>query len=306
MTLGQKFAALPGNVRGAAWLLAGGLCFTVVGVLIKLLGRHLDSFQIAFFRSAIGLAFMLPILLRYKFAPLRSGNWFGHFWRAALGTSSMVVGFYAVTHLALADATAIGFSTPLFVIIVAVIFLGEKVRWRRWTATAAGFVGVLVMMRPGHSAFDPTMLVAIGGAFLTACSVSVVKKLTATEGTLTMLATFSILSTIFTLVPAMIVWRAPTLEEWAMATFMGLVATVGQAFIIRAYSAGDATAVTPFDYLRLPFSGFAGFYFFGELPDLYTLAGVLIIVGSTLYIARREARLGIKVSPDVKSEKIRT
>jgi len=300
----ERFARLSPNIRGALWLVAGGVCFTFVGVLIKLLGRGLDATQIAFFRAIFGLLFMLPLMLRHDFAALRSRRHVAHFWRGALGTVSMVASFYALTHLTLADVTAISFTTPLFVIVVAVLFLGEKVRWRRWSATAVGFVGVLIMMRPGQGAFDPVMLVALGGAALTAVAVCLVKSLTTSESTNGILAMFTVWSTVFLVGPALWVWRTPSPVEWAMAAGMGLLATIGQSFVIRAYTAGEATAVSPFDYLRLPLSVAAGMWIFAEALSWWTLAGALLIVVSTLYIARREAKLGKPVIPAAKSQKI--
>jgi len=300
----KKFAALSPNMRGAIWLIAGSICFTGVGVLIKLLGRELDSTQVAFFRCIFGVLFVLPIIFRQNFAALRSKRHAGHFWRAALGTVSMVIGFYALTHLTLADVTAISFTTPLFVIIVAVLFLGEKVRWRRWTATAVGFVGVLIMMRPGQGAFDPVMLVALFGTLLTAIAVCLVKSLTGSENTRVMLVMFTLWSAGFLLAPAIYVWKDPSAWGWVMATTMGLLATIGQAFVIKAYTEGEATAVSPFDYLRLPLSVAAGVWIFAEAPSWWTLVGALIIVVSTLYIARREAKLGLPVVPEAKSQKI--
>jgi drug/metabolite transporter (DMT)-like permease len=300
----ERFAALSPNMRGAIWLIAGSICFTGVGVLIKLLGRELDSTQVAFFRCIFGVLFVLPIVFRQNFASLRSNRHMGHFWRAALGTVSMVIGFYALTHLTLADVTAISFTTPLFVIIVAVLFLGEKVRWRRWTATVVGFLGVLVMMRPGQGEFDPVMLVALFGASLTAVAVCLVKSLTGSESTRTMLVMFTLWSAAFLAGPAIYVWKNPSMWGWVMAVTMGLLATIGQAFVIKAYTEGEATVVSPFDYLRLPLSVAAGVWIFAESPSWWTLVGALIIVVSTLYIARREAQLGKKVVPEAKSQKI--
>lgn len=302
--LKERFAALSPNMRGALWLIAGSFCFTGVSILIKLLGRELDSIQVAFFRCFFGAIFVLPIVFRQNFAALRSQRHMGHFWRAAIGVASMVIAFYSLTHLSLADATAISFTTPLFVIIVAVLFLGEKVRWRRWTATAVGFAGVLVMMRPGQGEFDPVMLVALFGASLTAVVVCLVKSLTGSESTRTMLVLFTLWSAAFLVGPAIYVWKDPSLTAWGMAAAMGVLATIGQSFVIRAYSEGEATAVSPFDYLRLPLSVAAGVWIFAEAPSWWTLAGALLIVASTLYIARREARLGLKVVPEAKSQKL--
>lgn len=300
----ERFAALSPNMRGALWLIAGSMCFTGVSILIKLLGRELDSIQIAFFRCIFGVLFVLPLVFRQNFAALRSQRHIGHFWRAAIGVASMAIAFYSLTHLSLADATAISFTTPLFVIIVAVLFLGEKVRWRRWTATAIGFAGVLAMMRPGQGELDPVMLLALFGASLTAVVVCLVKSLTGSESTRAMLVLFTLWSAAFLAGPAIYVWQDPSLWAWAMAAAMGLLATIGQSFVIKAYTEGEATAVSPFDYLRLPLSVAAGVWIFAEAPSWWTLAGALIIVASTLYIARREAKLGLPVVPEAKSQKL--
>jgi drug/metabolite transporter (DMT)-like permease len=184
--------------------------------------------------------------------------------------------------------------------------LREKIRWRRWTATVVGFIGVLIMMRPGAGGFDPVLLLALFGAFLTAAAVCVVKSLTGSENTSTMLVMMTLWGALFLLVPAIVVWEAPSWIEWGLALALGTMATLGQSCIIRAYTAGEATAVAPFDYLRLPFSVGMGLWLFAELPSIWTLVGALVIGGSTLYIARREAQLGQKVVPEAKSQKLGT
>jgi drug/metabolite transporter (DMT)-like permease len=119
-----------------------------------------------------------------------------------------------------------------------------------------------------------------------------------------MLVMFTLWSAAFLLAPAIYVWKDPSVWGWIMATTMGLLATIGQAFVIKAYTEGEATAVSPFDYLRLPLSVAAGVWIFAEAPSWWTLVGALIIVISTLYIARREAKLGLPVVPEAKSQKI--
>jgi drug/metabolite transporter (DMT)-like permease len=302
----DRFFRLPGNIQGAAWLVLGGLCYTGVSALIKYLCLTLPFIEVAFFRCALGLVIILPSLLRHRFVQMRSTRHGGHLWRGVLGTLSMMVGFFVLTRLHLADATAVSFTTPLFVIVVAALFLGETIRWRRWTATAVGFVGVLVMMRPGASGFDIMLLVALAGACLNAVVVCVVKSLTGTESSSTMLVMVTIWGSVLLVVPAIVLWQPPTAVEWALALGLGSLATMGQYCIIRAYTAGEATAVAPFDYLRLPFSVLLGLWVFAEVPSVWTLVGALIIVGSTLYIARREAQLGQKVVPEAKSQKIAT
>ncbi|MEO8557876.1 MAG: DMT family transporter [Rhodospirillales bacterium] len=302
----DRFSRLPGNIQGAAWLLLGGLCYTVVSALIKYLCQSLPFNEVAFFRCVLGLVIILPGLLRHRFAQMKSKRHLGHLWRAILGTVSMLVGFYVLTKLALADATAVGFTAPLFVIIIAAAVLREKIRWRRWSATAIGFIGVLIMMRPGSHGFDPVLLLALFGAFLTAAAVCVVKSLTGSENPSTMLVMMTVWGAVFLLIPAIVVWQEPSWTEWGLALAMGTMATLGQSCIIRAYTAGEATAVAPFDYLRLPFSVMVGFWLFAETPSIWTLVGALVIVSSTLYIARREAQLGKTVEPIARSQKIPT
>ena len=125
---------LPGNARGALWMLGAVTAFAIMDALIKWVGQTLDPFQIAFFRCVFGGLFILPFALRNGPAALRTRRWGGHLARALIGYTAMVLGFYAVTHLPLADATALSFTRPLFMIVLAVLFLGEAVRWRRWSA----------------------------------------------------------------------------------------------------------------------------------------------------------------------------
>jgi len=288
---GRRFAALPANVRGAAWVLAGSLGFSVMAVLIKLLSRDLDPFQIVLFRCAVGLAVLAPLVARAGPSILRTDAPLLHVGRAMAGLTAMFCGFYAITHLPLATATAVSFAKPLFMIVVAVVALGEIVRWRRWTATAVGFLGVLVMLRPGAGAFDPAMLVALAQALAVAVAVAFVKKFPAEERHLTILFYFAVVSTAVAALPAAAVWRWPTAEGWLLGVAVGVVGVASQACIVRGYRIGEATALSPFDYSRLIFATAAGLAIFAEVPDAWTLAGAAVIVGSTLYIARREARL---------------
>jgi len=289
---GARFRALPANSRGAAWMLVSAVGFSAMAVLVKHLGQTLDSFQLAFFRSAVGLAVLIPFALHAGPAALRTTAPRLHAGRALCGVTAMMCGFYAFTHLPLATATSITFAKPLFLIVIAVLFLGEVVRWRRWSATIAGFLGVLIMLRPGPDGLDPAMLAAIAQALAVAGTVVFVKKLPAGERHLAILFWFAAISTAVAIVPAVFVWRWPTPEEWALAGLMGVFGVGSQAAIVRAYRAGEATAVAPFDYARLLFATLFGFALFSEIPDLWTAAGAAVIIGSTVYIARREARLG--------------
>ena len=298
-----RFRALPANLRGALWLVLGALIFSAVGVFIRYAGREIDALQLSFFRGAIGLVFIVPLLIRQRVNPFRSPRPGLHFIRAALGTTAMVCGFYATTNLPLADATSISFSQPLFVTMLAALFMGEVVRWRRWSATIVGFAGVVVMMRPGAGSFQAAMLIALAGTFAGACSTMLVKKMSAHDGPLAIVGSIAILQTIFLLPPALLVWQWPSPTVWLYVLGIGLCATVGQYCWIRAYSAGEASAIAPFDYVRLPLSIGAGVWLFAEVPTVWTAVGTAIIVCSTAYIAHREATLGKTLPGAVKAQK---
>lgn len=290
-TLAGRWMALPGNLRGAVWMILSGLGFTVMAVLIKLLGGRLDSLQIAFFRCLIGFLAILPIALAMGPGRLRTRHFPVHLTRGLFGMLAMICSYYAIQHLPLAAYTALSFSKPLFATVLAVLLLHEIVRWRRWSATALGFLGVLVMVRPGAGAFDPAALVALGDSVSIAFLVVLVKRLPPSETALTMLFHFGIVSSLASLPLAILVWRPPSWEEYGLLAAIGILGAAAQTCWIRAFRAGEASAVAPFDYTRLIFAAAAGLLLFAEAPDGWTFAGAGIIVASTLYIARRESRL---------------
>ncbi|HSS82909.1 MAG TPA: DMT family transporter [Reyranella sp.] len=282
---------LPPNVQGALWLVSGGFIFTSTSAMIRLLSTQVESVQTAFFRAVISVILLLPMSAAGRVKPWHSKRIVGHFWRTAMGTGSMVLGFYAVSMLPLADATAIAFSQPLFSVVVAALVLGEKVRWRRWSATVIGFAGVLIMARPGEGSLQLGALVALANAAAVSISILLVRRLSDSETPLMILTQFAIFSTILLAVPAILVWRWPDLWGWALAVGIALSATVGQYFWVQAFKAGEMSAVAPFEYMRLPFAVFVGWLIWGEMPVIWTYVGASIVIGSALYIAHREHQL---------------
>jgi drug/metabolite transporter (DMT)-like permease len=282
---------LPPNVQGALWLVSGGFIFTSTSAMIRLLSTQVESVQTAFFRAVISVILLLPMIAAGRVKPWRSKRIVGHFWRTAMGTGSMVLGFYAVSMLPLADATAIAFSQPLFSVVVAALVLGEKVRWRRWSATVIGFAGVLIMARPGEGSLQLGALVALANAAAVSISILLVRRLSDSEAPLMILTQFAIFSTILLTVPAILVWRWPDLWGWVLAVGIAVSATVGQYFWVQAFKAGEMSAVAPFEYMRLPFAVFVGWLIWGEMPVIWTYVGASIVIGSALYIAHREHQL---------------
>jgi drug/metabolite transporter (DMT)-like permease len=210
---------------------------------------------------------------------------------------AMFCSYYALARIDLADFMALSFTRPLFATVLAVIILHEVVRWRRWSATALGFIGVLIIVRPGTGTFDSAGFFALGEAFSIAFLVTLVKRLPARETTIGMMFWFGAFASLMALPTALWSWRWPTPEEWLLLLIIGALGALAQSFWIRAFRCGDASLVAAFDYLRLPLGAFVGLVWFAEVPTVWTLVGAIVIVGSTIYIARREAALGLKPKP---------
>lgn len=290
--LQERWLALPDNVRGAFWILLSCVFFTTMGAIVKVLGTRLDSFQLAFFRAGFALLILLPFVVRAGAGAFRTGRPGLHVARALAGTTGMMCGFYGLTHLKLADVTAIGFAQPLFLVVLAVLVLREVVGPRRWSATAIGFVGVLIMLRPGDGVLEFAALVALLGALAAAVVKLLVKQLTATEAPLTIMLWLGAISTLVTAVPAALVWQDPGMLDLAGMAVAAGCAIGGQFCMIRGFRIGEASALAPFEYAKLPIAAAYGVLLFAEIPDAYSLVGALLIAGSTFYIGRREAKLG--------------
>ncbi len=276
--------------RGAMWMLLSALMFAVMGVVVKWLGSRLDSFQVAFFRAGFGFLTILPFAVAGGLAAFRTQRPGIHLLRGMLGATGMVCGFYALTHLPLAEATAYSFTRPMFVVVLAAIFLGERLRIRRISATLVGFAGVLIMMEPAVG-LQPAALVALMGTALVAGVVVTVKLLLRVDRPITILFWFGLISTVLTMIPALVVWIQPTFEELILLIATGAVGAGAQGAMMRAYMLAEATVMAPFSYVQLVFAGAFGYLAFAEVPGVRTFVGATVIVGSTMYIVFREAAL---------------
>jgi drug/metabolite transporter (DMT)-like permease len=274
------------------WVSLSAVLFTSMSAVVKSLGAHLDSFQLAFLRASIGFVLILPFVFAAGLGVLRTSRLRMHLTRGVCGSIGLMCGFYALTHLSLADATAIGFTKPLFLIVLAALLLRETVRARRWSATAIGFLGVLIMVRPGDGVLEHAALVGLLGALAAATVSLLIKRLSASEGSLTIMVYLGAVSIVTTGIPAAFVWQTPTLAELAWMLLAAALASSAQICMIRGFRIGEASALAPLEYLKLPLAALYGYLLFTELPDLYTVLGALLIVLSTLYIGHREAQLG--------------
>ena len=287
------------NRRAALWLLASASLFTFTGVLVKWLGQTLHPFEISFFRALVALLVILPIFARS--GGLRVGIQTDipllQLFRGVVGSVAMFLGFYAIVALPLAEAQAISFSRNLFLVPLAAFILSEVVGLRRAVAAAIGFVGVIIMLRPGMGENSLGLVLSIGAmaalghAFLVALATVLVNIASRHDGPLTLMFYTNTVSITLIAIPTYFVWQTPSLVELFMLIAMGLLATISHNCFIRAFALGEASAIAPVDYSRLVFAALAGWLVFGSVPDFYTIIGAAIIVGSSFYIVRREAQL---------------
>ncbi len=278
----------------------GVIFFAFTAVFIKLLGDSLHIFQIVFFRCLFGLIVVGPLIIKTGSNIFKLEKPSLHLIRVICAILGMSSGFYAISELELATATALSFTRPLFMIVLAIFILNEVVGWRRGAATAIGFLGVVVIIQPGSTVFNPAMFsglfaaIAVGGALIS------VKLIVPYDSPEKIMLSFSIGTVIVSVIPAIFVWIEPQSNDLILLILLGIFASLGQYCTIRAYEAGEATLISPIDYLQIIFLTFAGFYFFNEIPMITTLIGSLIIILSTLYILIRGAKKGA-TQPDAPS-----
>jgi len=284
------------NMRGAAWMIVAVVFFSATAIGVKTVGTSLNTFQIVFFRSLFGLIVVVPLLAIEGRKVLKFNRKELHILRVVLAVIGMSAGFYAITNLELAMATSLSFTRPLFMIILAVLFLGETVRWRRGVATAIGFFGVLVMLRPGQIEFEFAFIASLISALATAAAMATIKAMAPTDSPVSIMVSFAIGTAFLTAIPALFFWQTPTALQLGWLIFVGIVSTTGQYCLIRAFFYGEATVMNPIDYLQILIATTAGFFLFSELPSLWTFAGAGVIVAATLYILFREAK--VQVDPD--------
>lgn len=286
----RLWKGLAPNVRGAAWILLGALSLVLMHTVSKSMGKRYDPLQMTFFRCLVGLLLAFPLAAYGGLSNLRTQHLKMHLGRSLFGLASWISAFYAVSRLPLADFTTMSFTLPLFITLLAALTLGERGSWQRWLATFIGFVGVVVTARPGGD-FQLAALVALSSALFGACVLMVVKKTPMTEPAWVMLFYSNAINCALMSLPALSVWRMPGGMDLLLLVLIGIFGVTSQVTYIFAMREGDASALAPFDYVRLVYAALIGWALFAEIPDRWSLLGAAIIIGSTFYIGRRESRL---------------
>ncbi len=289
--LAARLGAVPAPVQGALYMIAAAFGFSLMNMLIRVAAVELHPFAIAFYRNIFALVFMLPWLARTGLSGLRTQRLGGHVLRGLSSITAMLCWFSSVVLLPLGEAVALNFTVPLFATAGAALFLREVVGARRWAATFVGFLGVLIVLRPGAAEITPAMALPIIAAVFMAASVLLVKSLSRTEHPAAIVFYSNMILTPLSLGPALFFWQWPSWPILAALAALGLFATLAQLGLTRAFSKAEASAIIPFDYARLPFIAVMAYIAFGEVPSAWTWPGAAVIAGAAIYIARREARV---------------
>ncbi len=289
---GTPLAPAASAAQGIYCMLAAVFLFSGMDALIKWASAVYPIGQIIFFRNL--LAFV-PVFIYVSqaggLAVLRTRRLGGHIVRGIVGILSMVCIFSAFALMPLAEAVALALSAPIFMTALSVPLLGEQVGIRRWSAVIVGFVGVLIMTRPGTGVFQPVALLAVGGALFYALAMISIRRLGTTESSATTVFYFTLFATAAGAASLPFQWVAPDLAGYLQLVGIGLVGGVAQLALTQAFRLAPVGLIAPFDYGALVFAVLFGYALWNEVPDAWIVAGSLVVIASGLYILYRETRL---------------
>ncbi|MDH5559004.1 MAG: DMT family transporter [Alphaproteobacteria bacterium] len=283
------------NVLGAIHMVIGLFLFGVMEVLIKWQVADYPVHQLVFFRASFGLIPCLVLVWQAGgLSTLKTTRPFEHLLRSLVGLSAMWLVFSAYETMHLADVGAILFAAPLFLTAMAGPVLGETVGARRWSAVMVGFVGVLLILKPGTTALQPAAVGVLGAAFLFAVAMIFMRRLGTTESAATITFYLSVFIVLVSLVLiALFGWVTPTPADFLALAMIGLIGGTAQLFLTQSLRLGEAAVVSPLRYSSIIWAVLFGYLFWGSLPDAMVVTGLVIVISSGLYILHRETRLSL-------------
>ena len=276
---------------GALWMTAAALFFSIAIGFVRYLSDAYTTFEIAFFRQALGIVVASFWVWRVGLVALRTRVLHLHFVRAILGYGGLVAGYYAVRLISIADTQALQFTLPFFTFIFAAWALNETIRAHRVTATIVGFAGALIIIRPGLVEANLGMLIALGAAALFAGSDVTNRYLSGRDAVGAIVFYGFVIQLPIGLAASIPGWVTPSLAELPVITVFAASAVAAQWCLTRSFAVAEASLVSPVLYLRLPIVALIGFVFFDQVTDLWTWIGAAIMIASTVYGTRIDARL---------------
>lgn len=272
--------------RAALLVLSAALLFAVMGGFIKHLSQQLPVEMVVFFRNLFGLLVLLPLLMRHGLGHLRTRQLHLHLTRSLLGLSAMYCYFFSIAHLHLAEATLLNYTAPLYVPLLAWWWLKEPAPHRLYGALLIGFIGIMLILKPGIGIFKPQALVGVLAGMLTAGAFVSLRQMAQSEPPLRTVFYFGVTSTLISAVPLLWSWQTPPAGLFLVLLLMGGVASAGQLLLTRAYAHAPAAWVGSFTYTIIPLSALVGWWGWGETPDLLSLCGALLVVGAAVVVLR--------------------
>ena len=259
------------------------LC-AVDGIIVRILTDELHPFLIVFYRSLFGLIIIIPFFLKDKKVFISHYKYL-HFLRALLKIGALTSFFLAIKYVVLSDVTAVSFITPILIILGSILFLKEKPKKNHFLLSVIGFIGILVILKPGQDVVPLAIYWAITGAFLGACIQLILKKMSSKDSSNTLIAWNLICTVPLSFIPAYFFWKIPSLEMCSLLFIQGIIGLLNMAFLTKAMTISDINYLAPYDFLRLPIISILAFILFDEIPDISTLIGAFIIFISSFYIS---------------------
>jgi drug/metabolite transporter (DMT)-like permease len=294
----MKILNISTNLRGILYMLAGTFFLTTMTAMVRHLSDGMHPLEIAFFRNFLGLAMMLPFLIRNGIGSMRTDNIGGMALRSVFHAGGMMLYFMALTLMPLAELSSLTFTGPLVITLLAVIFFGEKLGPRRIVSLIFGFSGALIILRPGSEVLGIGAVYALTSVLSWSAAVIVIKHLSRTNSTVSITIYALFFLTLFTFLPALFVWRWPTFDQYLWMAGLAFFGTVGQLLFTEAMKIADVTLVMPFDFSKLIWASLFGFFFFAETPGPLTFFGGAIIFASATYVAFRERKIKLLTADD--------
>ena len=276
--------------HGILWMILTGILFAAVTGVVRYLGSDMPAIEGAFIRYAIGTLMVAPLIVRHWRGMPDRKTLELYVVRGAVHGGAVMLWFYAMARIPIAEVTAIGYVAPIFVTIGAALFLGERLHFRRIGGVIAGFIGALIVIRPGFQEINLGQLAQLGAAPLFAISFIIAKKLTARESPSMIVGMLSVFCTLALLPGAILQWRTPTWEETALLTLTAFLATAGHYTLTKAFAAAPITVTQPLAFLQLIWATLIGVFLFAEEIDPFVILGGVIVVTAVSYISHREVQ----------------
>ncbi|WP_289298803.1 DMT family transporter [uncultured Reyranella sp.] len=285
-----RWLALPPNLRGILWVALSGVLFALLNVFTLIPAQHLNPYVMAFLRYFFGALFLVPIVMRLGlYRSLHTRRLPLHISRGAIHTAGMMLWFVALPLTTLAEITALGFTGPIFVTIGAALFLAEDVRLRRWIAVIVGFIGAMIIIRPGFGDIHLGVICILISTPIFSASNLISKALARTDSSTTIVIWQNIVIVICALPFALWFWQTPAWGDILWFLLAGAAGTLGHICQQRGYQLADITLLQPIGFLSLIWNTMLGYFLFFQKPDIWTFVGAAVIFGSALYISHREA-----------------